>query len=168
MKQLREIFGYLLGFLMFIVGIPAIMWLVSGRPEIALSCSWNNIVGAIIGLTGLILSIWTIIYMKVVGRGNPMDAFDHEIAPHTQHLMTGGVYRICRNPMLLGTFLYLAGIALVLLSWQSAVVWVAFVIIMSFQVASEETRLERDFGQEYLDYKKRTGRFSPLVTVKVP
>lgn len=33
--------------------------------------------------------------------------------------------------------------------------------IMSFQVASEEKRLERDFGQEYLDYKKRTGRFTP-------
>ncbi len=161
MKQIREIFGYLLGFLMFIVGIPAIMWLASGKPELGFNCSWNVIVGIIIVFSGLILSVWTIIYMKVVGRGNPMDAFDHEIAPHTQHLMTGGVYRICRNPMLLGTFLYLAGIVLLLLSWQSAVVWVVFVIIMSFQVSSEEKRLERDFGQEYLDYRKRTGRFTP-------
>lgn len=161
MKQIREIFGYLLGFLMFIVGIPAIMWLASGKPELGFNCSWNVIVGIIIVFSGLILSVWTIIYMKVVGRGNPMDAFDHEIAPHTQHLMTGGVYRICRNPMLLGTFLYLAGIVLLLFSWQSAVVWVIFVIIMSFQVSSEEKRLERDFGQEYLDYKKRTGRFTP-------
>ena len=161
MKQIREIFGYLLGFLMFIVGIPAIMWLASGKPELGFNCSWNVIVGIIIVFSGLILSVWTIIYMKVVGRGNPMDAFDHEIAPHTQHLMTGGVYRICRNPMLLGTFLYLAGIVLLLFSWQSAVVWVIFVIIMSFQVSSEEKRLERDFGQEYLDYRKRTGRFTP-------
>ena len=121
MKQIREIFGYLLGFLMFIVGIPAIMWLASGKPELGFNCSWNVIVGIIIVFSGLILSVWTIIYMKVVGRGNPMDAFDHEIAPHTQHLMTGGVYRICRNPMLLGTFLYLAGIVLLLFSWQSAV-----------------------------------------------
>ena len=161
MKQIREIFGYLLRFLMFIVGIPAIMWLASGKPELGFNCSWNVIVGIIIVFSGLILSVWTIIYMKVVGRGNPMDAFDHEIAPHTQHLMTGGVYRICRNPMLLGTFLYLAGIVLLLFSWQSAVVWVIFVIIMSFQVSSEEKRLERDFGQEYLDYRKRTGRFTP-------
>lgn len=161
MKQIREIFGYLLGFLMFIVGIPAIMWLASGKPELGFNCSWNVIVGIIIVFSGLILSVWTIIYMKIVGRGNPMDAFDHEIAPHTQHLMTGGVYRICRNPMLLGTFLYLAGIVLLLFSWQSAVVWVIFVIIMSFQVSSEEKRLERDFGQEYLDYRKRTGRFTP-------
>lgn len=161
MKQIREIFGYLLGFLMFIVGIPAIMWLASGKPELGFNCSWNVIVGIIIVFSGLILSVWTIIYMKVVGRGNPMDAFDHEIAPHTQHLMTGGVYRICRNPMLLGTFLYLAGIVLLLFSWLSAVVWVIFVIIMSFQVSSEEKRLERDFGQEYLDYRKRTGRFTP-------
>ena len=61
MKQLREIFGYLLGFIMFIVGIPAIMWLASCRPEISFSCSWNCIAGVIIGLAGLILSIWTII-----------------------------------------------------------------------------------------------------------
>ena len=34
-----------------------------------------------------------------------------------------------------------------------------FAVLMSLQVRSEEKRLEADFGQEYLDYKKRTGRF---------
>ena len=33
---------------------------------------------------------------------------------------------------------------------------------MTLQVLSEEKRLEADFGQEYLDYKKRTGRFITL------
>ena len=27
-----NIFGYLLGLLIFVIGIPALMWLVSGRP----------------------------------------------------------------------------------------------------------------------------------------
>ena len=31
--------------------------------------------------------------------------------------------------------------------------------LMMLQVLSEEKRLEADFGQEYLDYKKKTGRF---------
>ena len=33
---------------------------------------------------------------------------------------------------------------------------------MILQVHSEEKRLEADFGREYLDYKKRTGRFITL------
>lgn len=32
-------------------------------------------------------------------------------------------------------------------------------IVMMLQVRSEEKRLEADFGQEYLDYKKRVRRF---------
>jgi protein-S-isoprenylcysteine O-methyltransferase Ste14 len=40
--------------------------------------------------------------MKLRGKGNPMDAFGHEVAPRTQHLMTDGPYRLNRNPMLTG------------------------------------------------------------------
>jgi protein-S-isoprenylcysteine O-methyltransferase Ste14 len=34
--------------------------------------------------------------------------------------------------------------------------------LMMFQVCSEEKRLEADFGEEYLEYKERTGRFITL------
>ena len=29
---MRDLFGYLLGLCLFVLGIPALMWLVSGRP----------------------------------------------------------------------------------------------------------------------------------------
>ena len=32
MGNKSHIFGYLLGLLIFVIGIPALMWLVSGRP----------------------------------------------------------------------------------------------------------------------------------------
>ncbi len=32
MNNKSHIFGYLLGLLIFVIGIPALMWLVSGRP----------------------------------------------------------------------------------------------------------------------------------------
>ena len=108
---------------------------------------------------GLTLSIWTIIYMRQYGNGNPMDAFGHEVAPRTQHLMTDGPYRLNRNPMLSGTLVYLAGVALWLWHWQAWLVWVAFLVIMLIQVASEERRLARDFGEEYERYRRRTRRF---------
>ena len=31
MKNRSHVFGYLLGLLIFVIGIPALMWLVSGR-----------------------------------------------------------------------------------------------------------------------------------------
>lgn len=89
---------------------------------------------AFIIIIGLVLSVWTIIYMRHKGDGNPMDAFNHEIAPRTKHLMTDGPYKINRNPMLTGIFIYLIGICIWLWTWQSVAVFVAFVAIMSVQV----------------------------------
>ncbi len=110
-------------------------------------------------LGGLALSVWTIVYMKRRGKGNPMDAFGHEVAPRTQHLMTDGPYRLNRNPMLTGTLLYLAGVVVWLWTWHAAAVWVAFLAVMLVQVVSEERRLSRDFGEEYDAYRRRTRRF---------
>ena len=110
-------------------------------------------------LCGLLLSIWTIVYMKLRGKGNPMDAFGHEVAPRTQHLMTDGPYSLNRNPMLTGTLIYLIGFALWLCTWQAAAVWLLFFAIMFIQVLSEERRLHRDFGNEYDAYCRHTRRF---------
>jgi hypothetical protein len=29
--------------------------------------------------------------MRIVGKGNPFDAYGHELAPRTKHLMTSGL-----------------------------------------------------------------------------
>ena len=96
------------------------------------------------------------------GNGNPMDAFGHEVAPRTKHLMTDGPYRLSRNPMLTGTFVYLIGICTWLWTWQALAVFIIFVVIMLVQVRTEESRLRRDFGEEYEAYCSRTGRFLPF------
>ena len=111
MKIVKEIFGYLLGGILFVALIPSIMWIVSGRPALIPSEVLRLVAGAVFALSGLALSVWSIVYMRNKGNGNPMDAFGHEVAPRTQHLMTDGPYRLSRNPMLTGTFLYLIGIA---------------------------------------------------------
>lgn len=113
----------------------------------------------LIALAGLALSIWSIVYMKRVGKGNPFDAMGHEVAPRTKHLMTGGPYKLSRNPMLSGTYLYYIGILIALWNWRVLLVFAVTASLMMLQVLSEEKRLEADFGQEYLDYKKKTGRF---------
>lgn len=149
---------------MFVGGMPALMWLVSGRPGLwpPSSTAWAFIAALLI-LTGLALSIWAIVYMRRKGDGNPMDAFNHEVAPRTKHLMTEGPYRLSRNPMLSGIFLYLIGCGLWLMKWQAALFFVVFVLVMLLQVRSEEKRLRRDFGNEYEQYCRRTGRFFPKI-----
>ena len=75
--------------------------------------------------------------------------------------MTNGPYRLCRNPMLVGIYIYDAGVLVWLWSALPLLVVMAEVALLTLQVLSEEKRLEKDFGQDYLDYKKRVGRFMP-------
>ena len=150
-----------MGFAIFIMGIPAIMWWAAGMPSLAEIPVARLVFAVVLALAGLALSIWSIVYMKRVGKGNPFDAMGHEVAPRTKHLMTGGPYRLSRNPMLSGTFVYYIGVMIALWSWWPLLIFAIVAAVMMLQVRSEEKRLEADFGQEYLDYKKRTGRIFP-------
>ena len=163
MKQLRDILGYSLGFVLFVGLIPTLMWLVSGRPAFWSEVATKDVVAWGLMLCGLLLSIWTIVYMKLRGKGNPMDAFNHEVAPRTSKLMVDGPYAICRNPMLLGVLIYCLGIVVLLWSVGSVIVFVVYMLIMSVQVFFEEKRLEKDFGEEYVRYKEKTKRLIPFV-----
>lgn len=159
---MKQVLGFFLGFAIFIVGIPALMWLVSGRPAFTDLPTGRLFVSALIAIAGLSLSVWSIVYMKRVGKGNPFDAMGHEVAPRTKHLMTEGPYKLSRNPMLSGTYLYYVGIVVVFWTWWALLVFAVVASIMMLQVRAEERRLEADFGDEYLEYKEHTGRFITL------
>ena len=151
MHKLRELVGYALGGLMFMLLIPTLMWLASGRPDLCAVPVWRMVLAIVLAVLGLSLSVWSIVYMRRKGDGNPMDAFGHEVA-----------YRLSRNPMLTGSFVYYAGVCVWLWSWQALLVFIAFIFIMLLQVRSEEKRLRKDFGEEYEAYCCLTGRFWPF------
>lgn len=156
---MRNALGYILGFLVFVAGIPSLMWWASGRPfPWAPAWPWA-VVAIVLMVPGLALSVWSIVYMKKVGEGNPFDAYNHEIAPRTRHLMTDGPYRFTRNPMLLGVYCYHVGVMLWLCCWLPLAIFAVEDILLTFQVRAEEERLEKDFGEEYLEYKKRVPRY---------
>ena len=75
MKQLREILGYLLGGVLFVGLMPTVMWVVSEMPAIVHIGALRASVTGVLMLGGLALSVWTIVYMKRRGKGNPMDAY---------------------------------------------------------------------------------------------
>ena len=61
MKQLRDLLGYILGLLLFVVLMPTLMWMASGMPALWTGCENRYIIALLLMLIGLALSIWTIV-----------------------------------------------------------------------------------------------------------
>ena len=76
------------------------------------------------------------------------------------NLVTGGVFRLSRNPMYLSLLLLLVAYAVRLDApavWLGPIVFVAYVT--RFQIHPEERALEAKFGPAYLQYQLRTRRW---------
>ena len=79
--------------------------------------------------------------------------------PSTAILSTGP-YRYSRNPIYLGMFVVVAGLAVALDSlWQFAALAVLYRVLRWGVVAREEAYLTRKFGDAYLDYARRVRRW---------
>ncbi len=87
--------------------------------------------------------------------GTPVVPFDRSTV-----LVTGGIYRLTRNPMYLGLTFILAGTAW-LLGTMGAFVPLPFFIwvIQSGYIRAEERFLEEIFGSDYLRYRDRARRW---------
>jgi protein-S-isoprenylcysteine O-methyltransferase Ste14 len=80
----------------------------------------------------------------------------------TKHLVVAGIYKWMRNPIYLGGALVLLGVSLARQSPTLLLVAVLFLPVMHFTVVrGEERRLERDFGAEYLEYKRSVACWIP-------
>jgi len=75
-------------------------------------------------------------------------------------LITSGPYKISRNPMYLGMFLLLFGLAIYLQSAFTLLVPIIFIIfIQKYFIPIEETNLKKQFGQKYQQYQKKVRRW---------
>ena len=78
---------------------------------------------------------------------------------HSPRLVTGGVYRWVRHP------LYTAGLLFIwltpVMSLNSLVVFIAATVYILVGAFFEERKLEREFGQTYVEYKARTPMLIP-------
>ncbi len=75
-------------------------------------------------------------------------------------LVTGGVFRISRNPMYLGMTLILLGITLILGSVTPFVVVLLFPVLLDrIFIVTEERMLEDTFGDQFEQYRNRVRRW---------
>ena len=110
----------------------------------------------IIGI-GIMFSVF---YLFIeFGEGTPIPTqFTSKFA--TKKLVTNGVFKYSRNPFAIGMFMTFIGIGLYIQSYSL----ILFPIVISpvvhlFMMYIEEPDMERRFGKEYLEYKKRVPRW---------
>jgi protein-S-isoprenylcysteine O-methyltransferase Ste14 len=120
-------------------------------PQVPQAVSWISLIAGLI----LIVLAEAAFLMRGGATGAPTDP--------TKHLVVTGIYRWVRNPIYLGGALVLLGVSLSRQSPTLLLAAVLFLPIMHFTVVrGEERRLERDFGAEYLKYKRSVPRWIPL------
>jgi protein-S-isoprenylcysteine O-methyltransferase Ste14 len=84
------------------------------------------------------------------------------IVPHhpVATLLTGGVYRLSRNPMYTGLGIAYVGLALLFGSWWPLALWPLVILaVRQLVVRPEEEYLTQRFGQTYADYQTRVRRW---------
>lgn len=75
-------------------------------------------------------------------------------------LVQDGIYRYTRNPMYLGVVVAYAGLGVLLGSWWLILLNILMLFLLyALAIKGEEAFLERLFGDAYLDYKRRVGRW---------
>lgn len=116
----------------------------------------NLLLGAAGLLTGYIFGLGSIIQLYQAGLGLPWGDVD-ESAQSTR-LVTTGLYRHTRNPMIFGTLCLLAGFGCVVQSASGMILFPSTLAIILYVWVSrrEGPALEERFGQEYVEYKRNT------------
>ena len=75
-------------------------------------------------------------------------------------IMTGGPFRLSRNPLYLSLALVHAGLALLTRNiWLVVTLLPVLLIIRYYVIAREEAYLGRRFGERYLNYRRRVRRW---------
>jgi protein-S-isoprenylcysteine O-methyltransferase Ste14 len=109
--------------------------------------------GAMVFVLALALFAWAIVTIIRAGSNVPTNQ-------PTTTIVESGPYRFTRNPIYLGMFLGLIGLAIAFDNLWLLVMLVPFALIIRYGVvAREEAYLERKFGDVYRAYRSRVRRW---------
>ena len=149
MEQKRKILPpvYLL---LTLAAMAALHYFMPLLQLVAAPWSWTGVPFIIAGI-----SVAAVAAFSFKRAGTPVIPFEPSTA-----LVTSGLFRYTRNPMYLGMVSVLTGAGLLFGSlsvWLPVAVFVS--IIRNNFILGEERFLEEIFGQQYLDYKNKVGRW---------
>ena len=125
--------------------------------------SWGidlSFIKVAVSLKWVSLSLWFLGFILLfAGRFGLGDSFRIGSPMETTSLKVNGLFRLSRNPMYLGV--YSTIIASVLYTLNPVVLVIgAFVIVVHHKIVlAEEQHLQKMFGEEYADYRRRVRRY---------
>ncbi|MGW8315951.1 MAG: methyltransferase family protein [Bacteroidales bacterium] len=76
-----------------------------------------------------------------------------------------GVFRIVRHPIYLGALLFYLGAIISTLSLASGILWMGILGFYIWIARYEEKILVEEFGDDYLNYKKKVGMLFPRINL---
>ncbi len=132
------------------------IWLLAEHlPALAFDVPARAWVAGALVLVGLTLDLVSLArFFRTRTTVNPLNP------QGTSALVTGGLYRLTRNPMYVGLLLVLTGYA----AWKANVAGFAMIAVFvayltRFQIMPEERVLAAKFGAEYDAYRRRVRRW---------
>ncbi|WP_269583037.1 methyltransferase family protein [Roseibium sp. Sym1] len=140
------------------VFLIAVALLAAGHyllPALSLSFPGQVNLALLLGLAGVVPGIQAV--LEFIARKTTVNPMTPDTATT---LVTGGIYRISRNPMYLGLLCVLLAIAIFWGTLTALAVIPGFVWFMTeYQIKPEETALRKVFGADYDAYLAKVRRW---------
>lgn len=144
------------GGIFFLIVLPFLLFLLSCFIDTHLylpKLVWgylNFVIALICGAFGFFFAFWSVVIQFRLGIGTPAPMMA------TRKLIIEGPYAYCRNPMTLGLAMLYLGIGIWIGSLSFIGLTLLFISLLLVYVKFiEEKELEKRFGQEYLEYKRK-------------
>lgn len=117
---------------------------------------WRELIGLLLALTALPMGYSV---FRHLGR-NITDTVETR-ADH--QLVTTGIYAYIRHPLYTTGFLLFFGLGLLSGVWPVLILSVLVLFVLALRTFEEERQLITRFGDRYVHYAERTGRFLPRI-----
>jgi protein-S-isoprenylcysteine O-methyltransferase Ste14 len=136
----------------------AVLLLLIPSPRITIDPAVAGLIGFLLAAVGQAARILTIGLAYIIRGGR-----DHKV--YAEDLVTSGLYSHVRNPMYVGNFFLVVGLAIASNSWVFALVGVPLSLGMHKAiVAAEEHFLRTKFGAQFDTYCARVPRWVPRLS----
>ncbi len=121
--------------------------------------AWLRLAGAGLGVAAATLLWWV---LHTLG-GNLTDTV---VTRRQAKLVTGGPYRWVRHPFYGAATLLFVAVTLLAANWFFLAAFLPALALLVVRTRKEEAKLLERFGEQYLQYMGRTGRFAPRLRAK--
>jgi protein-S-isoprenylcysteine O-methyltransferase Ste14 len=135
---------------LYLLNVPWIWWSYLLMPI------WLRVAGVVLSVVSLVYLYWA---GKVLAEHY---SYTLEVQ-ESQKLVTAGPYHRIRHPIYTGTLAFLVFQFIVADNWLFLALAIALVPYLLKRIKKEEAMMVEHFGEEYVDYMKRTGRLIPRI-----